>query len=708
MKTKVRQICLGLAIGFSPLLAMADFGLSSSSNFYDIDTGAGLTFSIRRTDNGVSTQSAGDIASLKYNGIEYQIQSRGSQINSGFDWLYDGVSAVSVSANTVGSDFIKVTVQAGDLTHYYMARRGYPHIYMGTYFTSEPNVHGHVRYIMRLNSSLLPNGNRAGDLRETNRTVEASDIFALPNGETRSKHYSNERAKDWQYFGATGNNVGMWIVRGNQEGSSGGPFYRSLLNQTTSSSQELTYIVNYGQAQTEAFRMGVLNDYTFVATNGSRPGNDIDTSWFSQMGLLGYVPDSQRGQVAAVGINGRESGFEYTVGFANDTAQYWVPATESSGFFKTEPMRAGTYNMTVYKNELEVFSGSVTVRAGQVTILHSITIDKDPAKDDAIWRIGHWDGTPREFLNGDKVTQMHPSDSRISTWDQGNFIVGSHDSSHMPAYFWRDINNDHVIYFRLRDSERAQGHKVRIGLTCAFAGGRPRIRVNDWLSPIEYPSNQPRTRNLTTGSYRCNNVTYTYDVPANAWKTDGSWNVMTMSVISGFTSTNWLSPSFSLDAIDLMGTKQTAASTDSTPAQPDPEPVDPTPAQPDPAPVDPTPAQPDPAPADPTPAQPSPAPADPTPAQPDPAPADPTPAQPDPAPADPTPAQPDPAPADPTPTQPDPAPGNGSESAVDDGTSTTTDVTIGKNTISIGAFPALHGVLAVLLFVIGRKRSAAK
>src|SRR4051812_4243463 len=66
----------------------AAFGLATSTDFYTVDTGAGLVFKIRRTNNGVSTQSPGDIASLVWNGVEYQNQSRGSQINSGFDFLY--------------------------------------------------------------------------------------------------------------------------------------------------------------------------------------------------------------------------------------------------------------------------------------------------------------------------------------------------------------------------------------------------------------------------------------------------------------------------------------------------------------------------------------------------------------------------------------------------------------------------------------------
>lgn len=547
---KLGLLCASLLI---PQLSYAAFGLSSSTDLYTVDTGAGLVFSVRRTDNGVSTQSAGDIASLKYNGVEYQNKSRGSQVNAGFDWLYNGVSAVSVSALQVDSNSIKITVQAGNLTHYYLARNGYPHIYMGTYFTEEPNIHGHVRYIMRLSSTLLPNGSAPADLRNTTKTIESGDIFGLDNGETRSKHYSNMRLKDWHYFGATGTNVGMWIVRDNQEGGSGGPFYRSLLNQVTSNDQELTYIVNYGEAQTEAFRTSILNTYTFVATNGQKPATTIDTSWFSGMGLKGYVAPASRGRVAGVGIKGRDTLSPYTVGFANSRAQYWADANASTGYFDSPNMLPGTYTMTTYKNELAVDTRSVTVNAGATAIINSYTPANDPALASSVWRIGQWDGSPKEFLNGSKLTFMHPSDIRMSAWDQPNFIVGTTASQNFPAYIWKDVNNDHLIYFKLNDSQRANAHTLRVGLTCAFANGRPKVSVNSWSSANPAPTTQPSTRTLTVGTYRCNNTTYTFDIPASAWKTNASdWNILQLTVISGSGSTGFLSAGISVDAIDLL------------------------------------------------------------------------------------------------------------------------------------------------------------
>ncbi|TBW58462.1 hypothetical protein EZI54_03510 [Marinobacter halodurans] len=556
------RLIVGLALLF-PGFASAGFGLDVSPDIYTVDTGAGLTFKVRRTNWG--TLKAGDIVSINYQGVEYHNRTRGSQVNAGFDWLYSGVTSVDVEATTRGEDFIKITVQAGDLTHYYMARRGYPHIYMATYFTREPDIHNHVRYILRLNSDMVPNGPEPSDIRGNYPAIEASDIFGLPNGETRSKHYSNERLKDWSFIGARGGNVGMWIVRDRYEGGSGGPFYRSLLNQATDTQQQLTYIVNYGEAQTEKFRTGILNSYTFVVTNGSAPDTNLDTSWFSKMDLKGFVPPAERGLVAGVGLNGKDSRYEYTVGFASHKgqygsqygAQYWADA--SDGFFKVTDMLPGTYDVTVYKNELEVLrlegENAVTVKAGGKTLLNTLDINKDPSFDAAIWRIGEWDGTPLEMLNGDVLTTMHPSDSRIPTWDPGNYIVGRDQASKFPAYLWKDINNDHVIYFKLSEAELAKAHTLRIGITCAFAKARPLVRLNGkWQSSFyEKPSKQPNTRTLTIGTYRGNNHTHQFDIPADAWRQDpGDWNKMTISVISGSGGSGYLSAGFSVDSIDLL------------------------------------------------------------------------------------------------------------------------------------------------------------
>jgi rhamnogalacturonan endolyase len=535
----------------STVAAVSSFGLTQDANFYTIDTGAGLVFKVRRLDNGVSTQSAGDIASMVYNGVEYQDQSRGTQVNSGFDYLYSGVSAVDVSAVTVGADVIKVTVKAGNLTHYYIARRGDAKIYMGTYFTSEPDTLNLARFIVRVPIARLPNGPAPSDLRGNTGAIEASDVFGMPNGETRSKHYSNMRLKDWQYIGATGTNVGLWIVRDNNEGNSGGPFYRSLLNQGTSTDQEITYIINYGEGQTEPLRTKILNTYTMVFNDGSAPA-PVDTSWLGALGLTGWVGPEARGTVSGAGITGRDPRFAYTVGFSNATAQYWVAADTTDGHFASTGMIPGTYTMKVYKNELAVDTRTVTVNAGASTSAGTIAVMGDPGAAGALWRIGDWDGSPAEFINGGKVTTMHPSDVRMASWTPGDYVVGtSTPATGFPAYQWKDVNGALTVRFNLRQSQIVP-LRLRVGITTAFAGGRPKAQVNGWVSANPSPSTQPSSRTLTVGTYRGNNTMYTFDIPASELVV--GQNVLTLTAISGTTGTRFLSPGYSYDAIDLIPT----------------------------------------------------------------------------------------------------------------------------------------------------------
>ncbi|SEK25880.1 rhamnogalacturonan endolyase [Roseateles sp. YR242] len=579
--------------------AMAAFSLTTrwDSNDatkvqYEVDTNAGLVVKFRAYDNGVSTQSAGDISSLVYNGVQYQNQTKGSQLNSGADGLFSNVSAVSVSAEVIsstgaatpastaqngvltGGAFIKITVTSnsangGVLKHYYLLKSGESRVYLATWFSEEPDVLGLVRYIVRVPITALPNGPDAGvpggrasngtwpqDLRGTDTTVESSDVFGFSSsstyaGQTRSKHYANQRLKDWTYFGGrnSAGTVGLWFYRDSHEGGSGGPFYRSLLNQITSTDNELTYIVNYGEAQTESFRLGVLNSYTLIFNDGTAP-TAPDTSWFSLVGLQGYVAASGRGGVAGVGLSGTDSQFVYTVGLANAQAQYWATANlANNGFFKASGVLPGTYTLTVYKNELAVYTGTATVTAGSTTSLNTIAISGDPEAASAVWRIGQWDGTPTDLRNGDKLTTTHPSDVRLSSWAPGTFTVGNSANTDFPAYFWRDINSGQVVQFTLT-SAQIKDTTVRIGITTARANGRPAISVNSWTSANPAASTQPSTRTLTVGTYRGNNTTYSFAVPASALVV--GTNTLTINAIGGGSATGYLSPSFSVDAVDFL------------------------------------------------------------------------------------------------------------------------------------------------------------
>ncbi len=531
--------------------ATASFGLTTSDNYYTVDTGAGLVFKIRRGSYAANTQAPGDIASMVYKGVEYQDATSGTQVNAGMGYLYKtvGENDVVLDAQRVDADHIRISVTAGDMTHYYLAHRGEAKIYMGTVFAKEPDQdnEGFVRFIVRALTSKLPNGPAASNLLGTTATIEASDIFSLDSGETRSKHYSNQRLRDWFYIGATGDKVGLWVVRGNSEGMSGGPFYRSLLNQGTSTQQQLTYIVNYGMAQTEAFRMNVLNTYALVFTDGPAPAN-IDTSWYGDMSLKGWVAPSARGTVTGAGVTGMDKTHRYTVGLSNDAAQYWTSVDVSTGRFSCAGMLPGDYTLNVYKNELVVATQPVSVKAGNSTALGSIAVD-DPSAVASVWRIGDWDGTPLELRNGDKLNRMHPSDVRMSSWTPGDFTVGTSTATDFPAYLWKDKNNGQRITFTLTAAQ-VKASTIRVGITTAYLGARPQVSINGWSSALPGAPSEPKTRSLTVGTYRGNNVLYTYPVPASALV--AGTNTLVLNLGSGSSGDGWLSPAVAIDAVDMV------------------------------------------------------------------------------------------------------------------------------------------------------------
>lgn len=261
------------------------------------------------------------------------------------------------------------------------------------------------------------------------------------------------------------------------------------------------------------------------------------------------------------GIANMKSGFTYVAGLSNTNAQYWGTAATSGGAYTITNVLPGTYTLTIYKGELEVSTQSVTVTAGAGTAVHTVTPD-DPSDDTAIFRIGDWDGTPKGFLNFEtagtvaapwKPTYMHPSDGRLSSWDPSNFIVGTTANSGFPGYMWKSINNGHVVYFKLTADQYASARTLRIGITEAYAGGRPTISVNSWSSSLPSASTQASTRSLTVGTYRGNNHMYEYTIPASAFvQSTSTYQVLTITVISGSSGDGYLSPGISIDAVDLL------------------------------------------------------------------------------------------------------------------------------------------------------------
>ncbi|MET7452077.1 rhamnogalacturonan lyase B N-terminal domain-containing protein [Streptomyces sp. NPDC005574] len=547
-----RTFVLGTAAGagsaalagpLAPAASAAGFGWSDDGSHYVVDTGAHLVFKVDKAN--------GDLTSLVYRGTEYQgYGGKNSHVESGL-----GSSTVTIAQS--GSTIL-VSVAYGTLRHYYAARSGEDNVYMWTY-KADTSVSA-TRYIVRVRAGLFLN-DEPDSYTYAPTTLEASDVFGKSDGQTRSKHYSGLRVIDYDHVGWSAGGVGLWIVRSNHEKASGGPFYRSLLRHQSADGGGLYEILYYGENQTEDQRFGLQGPYVIAFTDGGAPSSALSpgtltTSWADSLGITGYVGASGRGRVAGVGITGRDTAQPYTVGLANPAAQYWGSARDSDGYFSVGGVLPGAYTLTVHKGELAVYSTPVTVAAGTTTTLNTLAVpfSNDPGNASAIWRIGDWNGTPAGFKNAALMTYAHPSDVRAAPWT-GNVVIGSGtETSGFPAYLWKDVNSGLLVYFRLTAAQAAAAHTLRIGVTTAYANGRPQVVVNDtWTSAVPAPPTQPSTRSLTVGSYRGNNHTFTYSVPASAWLTDtGRYNVLRMDVVSGSGTTSYLSAGTSVDAIDLL------------------------------------------------------------------------------------------------------------------------------------------------------------
>lgn len=496
----------------------------------EVNTGSGLVYVVNKTN--------GDIISAKMNGTELN-SNRGSHIGSGLG------SSANVTWNTSPSgSTVLITVSTSTLTHYYASRGGENIIYMATHTTAQPSI-GELRYIFRGNGSVLTGVPEHSNNRGNTGAIESQDVFGFANGRSASKYYGNDQAKDLSVRGVTGNGVGVFMAYGNREKSSGGPFFRDIQFQSGTETEVYNYM-NSGHAQTEGWRVGLHGPYALIFTTGGTPSVP-DFNWMSGLNLQGWV--SSRGNVVLNGLSGMDSGYAYTIGFANSNAQYWV-GTSANGVAAKYGMIPGTYTMTAYKGELAVYEETVTITAGQTTTLNTRTINNDPSKASSIWRIGNWDGTPREFLNGQTIPIRHPSDSRNPSWGPVTYATGS-ATNRFPAIQFRGENSPTSITFNLNASQAATSHMLNIGITAAYNNGRPSITVNGHTLSNPAASSQPNSRSFTIGTYRGNNTTFSWNVPASYF-VNGS-NTITITPISGSSDLgNWLSAGWVYDCVELL------------------------------------------------------------------------------------------------------------------------------------------------------------
>lgn len=513
-----RFVSLILAL-IAPLPAFAAFGVTSSGGILTADTGGGLVFQV----NG-----GGDLPSIKLNGNELNIGTP-SGVNSGF-------GATAVSSAPLGTDRFKITCVNGDSRHYYFIQRNSNIIYMATFAGHDTEW----RFIPRLQNAKFKTIPACSDYTPGGTAIESADTIQLANGDTVSKYYGNAQMMNDNKHSVSGTagTATMWM--GNRETSSGGPFFRDIQVSAGSTGSNPYNYMKSGHAQTESWRMGLHGVYAL--SFGPTPNFGI----WEDAGIQGFVGAAGRGRVVGNGLAGRNTAFTYVVGFSNPNAQYWTTAAASNGGFSCSGMKPGTYVMTVYKGELGVYTENVTVTAGNATSINTRTITGDPSSASAIWRLGDWDGKPSGFMNAANVLTMHVSDHRLSSW--GPKTVASNAPGSWPCYMFKGVNNGCKITFNLSSGQVA-AHTIRIGITAANSGGRPQIQVNSWTSPAPSSSTQPASRILTIGTYRGNNITYAYNVPASAF-VNGT-NTLTVNVISGSSGT-WTGPSIGFDCIDLL------------------------------------------------------------------------------------------------------------------------------------------------------------
>ncbi|CAE6489084.1 unnamed protein product [Rhizoctonia solani] len=487
--------------------ALAAFGVTESGNSFIVDTAGGLVFTVEKT--------SGDITSMLFNGIQAQDQSKRSHIASGI--------GATCTWTQIGN-YIKISCVTSTLTHYYVAQYKNPGIHMATYATPGSSV-GELRFIGRLNAATLPNGPTASSIAGASSAIEDDDVF-LVSGQSRSKFYSSIPFIDDQIHSAS-------------------PLLISpSIDNQGSSQQELYFYMFSGHTQTESYRTGLHGPYLLQFTTGTAPSTDINLAFWDGLSVTGWVPTSGRGYV-----KGKASGVPdafaslVVVGWYNSEAQYWTRA-ESDGNFYSPAMKPGTYTQTMYKSELAVSTETVTVTAGS-TITNNI--QSQEAEPTVIWQIGDFDGTPGGFLNSDMIETMHPSDTRMHDWLR-TFTVGQQDIGYFPMAIFKDIGPVTVRW--ALSSSQLGARTLEIGVTLAFAGGRPQVIINGWTGPAPPLPTQPDSRGVTRGTWRGNNTRYTVSIPSGVL-ISSAVNVMTINVISGSGGTQYLSPNIVIDAVRL-------------------------------------------------------------------------------------------------------------------------------------------------------------
>ncbi|MCR8932237.1 MULTISPECIES: rhamnogalacturonan lyase B N-terminal domain-containing protein [unclassified Pseudomonas] len=521
------QLIMFCGLALAAQAHAATFGLTRIGTRTVVDSGADLVFSVDNRN--------GDLVSMRYRDNELQTtEPKASQLAS-------GLGSAQVDARVVG-DVIVISARAGDLTQYYLAKKGRNAIYMATYAPTLLPV-GELRFVARLNVNKLPKADHGTD-SNVGTAIEGKDVFLLPDGRTSSKFYSAQPMIRDPLHGVKGPSVAVYMLMGNRELSSGGPFFKDIATQKTPVTHELYNYMFSNHTQTEAYRGGLHGVYGLLFTDGGTPSPTLTDLGFATgvLGLDGFVDDAERGAVAGQ-VSGVVTGQPAVVGLSNASAEYWAPV-DGNGRFQITAVRMGRYRMTLYQNELEVARSTVEVGAGST---RQTRLQAQPLNGRVKWQIGVADGTPSGFRNARLLSSAHPSDTRMAPWGPVVYNVDSSQPADFPAAQWRDINTPTRINFMLAADE-VRDYRLRLFISLAQAGGRPQVRVNQhWEAPIPPPTNQPDSRGITRGTYRGNNSLFEVSVPVAALHPGA--NFLEIGVASAKAGDGFLSPGFVFDSV---------------------------------------------------------------------------------------------------------------------------------------------------------------
>ncbi|HTQ39407.1 MAG TPA: rhamnogalacturonan lyase B N-terminal domain-containing protein [Pirellulales bacterium] len=563
------------------------FGLTTSTNLYTVDTGAGLVFSISRTT--ASNADVGDLTSMTLNGTQleapYSTSSRYSHYESGLDSSTMVTATVDPNGQWILITCNDSTFATAPVIQYYLGRKGYNNIYMATY-SPGPNSPdpGEMRFIDYTSTTLLTNIPAPSNNAGSTGAIESSDVYGHADGTTTSKYYGEYRAIDAQTYGVSGISngtlYGLWMNIGNRETSSGGPFYKDIDFQNN----ELYTYTFSGHSQTEAYRPGLKGFYALMATSTTdttdpaTPPAAPDYSFIDSLGvgsyITGYTGASGRGTLSGT-ASGVPSSLQATVALSNAADQYWATPDPVTGAYTISGVMPGTYTETLYQGELAVGTVSVTIAAGATTRQNIVNTNTylelnpsggtiaTPVIASPIFRIGTWDGTPLGFLNADKITYMHPTDVRMTPWATSSsglttFTVGTDPDSAFPMAEWHTetsaapyVDTDIRLTFSLNSTQASTLLTLRIGVT-REDHGRPNITVNSsHTTPTQNIVGDLGSRGLTTGNWRGDNAVYIFNLSAG-WLQAGT---NTIDIYSTSGSTGTLYSGYQIfDAIDLVPT----------------------------------------------------------------------------------------------------------------------------------------------------------